>query len=339
MTYAALPGSRDGVKNLDGHIVDAQGRTFRQLRISLTAACNYACNYCVPNGVQLHRARHELNTEQFLRALDCLIDVAGIEKLRITGGEPLLSPQFDGFLLEAVKRPLQDISITTNGEWLLRKLPVLKASGIRRINVSLDTLNPVMFRKICRSGNLQHVLDGIEALLDAGIRVKINMVPMRSQNEDQIVPLLHYCLERGIELRFIELMRMGHWQNNAAYPRELVSMSRILALISQQHEYLRTAAEFDATAARFEIPGKGFFGIVANESLPFCSTCSRLRLSSSGFLHGCLSNERRHFIGDLLDLPHEEAAQLLRQRLPDVLADKQPVVFSGSETVMRWIGG
>lgn len=320
-------------------LVDAQGRSFRNLRVSLTAACNYACTYCVPKGKQLHRARHELNVKQFLAALDYLIEVAGIDKLRITGGEPMLSPQFDEFLQGAMQRSLRDVSVTTNGQFLLQKMPVLKASGIRRINVSLDTLNPVMFQKICRSGEMDAVLAGIDALLGAGIKVKVNMVPMRTQNEDQIVPLLDYCLARGIELRFIELMRMGHWQNNADYSRELVPMSRILALIGQRYEYLRTAAEFDATAARFEIPGRGFFGIIANESLPFCSTCTRLRLSSAGFLHGCLSNTQRHHIADLLDLPRDEAVPQLRARLHSALSDKQPVAFAGSETVMRWIGG
>ncbi|HSC76644.1 MAG TPA: radical SAM protein [Pseudomonadales bacterium] len=320
-------------------LIDAQGRSFRNLRVSLTAACNYACTYCVPKGKQLHRARHELSVQQFLTALDYLIEVAGIDKLRITGGEPLLSPQFDDFLRGAMQRPLKDVSITTNGQFLLQKMPVIKEAGIQRMNVSLDTLNPVMFQKICRSGDLHTVLAGIDALLDAGIKVKINMVPMRTQNEDQIVPLLDYCINRGIELRFIELMRMGHWQNNADYSRELVAMNRILELISRRYDYLRTAAEFDATAARFEIPGKGFFGIIANESLPFCSTCSRLRLSSAGFLHGCLSNTARHHIADLLDLPREEALPLLRTHLHGALLDKQPVAFSGSETVMRWIGG
>lgn len=320
-------------------LADSQGRSFRNLRVSLTAACNYACTYCVPKGKQLHRARHELNVEQFLRALDYLIEIAGIDKLRITGGEPLLSPQFDDFLRGAMQRSLRDVSITTNGQLLLSKMPVLREAGIKRVNVSLDTLNPVAFQKICRGGDLPVVLTGIDALLAAGIKVKINMVPMRSMNEDQIVPLLDYCLARGIELRFIELMRMGHLQHSADYLRELVPMSRILALIAQQYEYIRTDAEFDATAARFEIPGKGFFGIIANESLPFCSTCTRLRLSSAGFLHGCLSNSQRHYIGDVLDLPREEAVTAIRAHLQLALADKQPVAFGGGETVMRWIGG
>ena len=324
---------------VDKQLVDKQGRSFRNLRVSLTAACNYACTYCVPKGKQLHRARHELDVPQFLRALDYLIEIAGISKLRITGGEPLLSPQFDAFLHGAMQRPLNDVSLTTNGQLLQGKLPVLQAAGIRRINVSLDTLNPVAFRKICRGGDLSTVLAGIDVALAAGISVKINMVPMRTQNEDQIVPLLSYCLTRGIELRFIELMRMGHLQHGSEYAREQVPMQRILSLIGEQYQYVRTSAEFDATAARFEIPGRGHFGIIANESQPFCATCTRLRLSSAGFLHGCLSNSHRHFIGDLLVLSREEAIPLLRERLQSALADKQPVAFAGGETVMRWIGG
>ena len=123
-------------------LVDAQGRSFRNLRVSLTAACNYACTYCVPKGKQLHRARHELNVKQFLAALDYLIEVAGIDKLRITGGEPMLSPQFDEFLQGAMQRSLRDVSVTTNGQFLLQKMPVLKASGIRRISAASESGRP-----------------------------------------------------------------------------------------------------------------------------------------------------------------------------------------------------
>lgn len=320
-------------------LADAQGRSFRNLRVSLTAACNYACSYCVPKGKQLHRARHELSTAQFLSAIDALIDVAGIRKLRITGGEPLLSPQFAPFLAGVMQRPLDDVSITTNGQFLKDKLPLLREHGIRRINVSLDTLNSIAFQRICRGGSLPVVLEGIEAALAAGIKIKINMVPLRTSNEDQIVPLLDYCLQRGMELRYIELMRMGHLRASPDFARDVVLMPRLLELIGQHHSYVRTTAEYDATAVRFEIPGKGFFGIIANESQSFCASCTRLRLSSAGFLHGCLSSDKRHSITDLLDMPLEQSRLLWHERLQSVLADKQPVAFAGGETVMRWIGG
>ena len=320
-------------------IVDAQGRRFRNLRVSLTAACNYACTYCVPNGKRLQAAVAELSAPDLLRAVRLLIESAGIDKLRITGGEPLLSPKFDEFLPAAMRLPLKDVSVTTNGQLLPRKAELVKASGLKRINVSLDTLNALRFREIARSGDLATVLDGIERMLDAGLKVKVNMVPMKSANVDQILPMLDYCLARGIELRFIELMNMGHLKRSAAYQRDFIGMDDILALIGTRHEFARTDAAYDSTSVRYEIPGKGVFGIIANESEPFCASCTRLRLSSNGYLYGCLSSSKRHAIADVLALPDDQARTLLQTRLMGALGDKQTLQFQGEVTVMKFIGG
>jgi len=320
-------------------IVDALGRRFRNLRVSLTAACNYACTYCVPNGKRLIAAEDELSGDQLLRAVELLMAAAGIEKLRITGGEPLVSPKFDEFLLGVMRLPLQDVSLTTNGQLIERKLPVIRAAGIGRINVSLDTLDPIEFKRIARGGDLATVLRGIEGLIDAGLRLKINMVPMQHRNRDQILPLLEFCLARGIELRFIELMNMGHLKWSADYARELVDRDAILAEVGQRYEYVRTDAPFDSTSIRYEIPGRGVFGIIANESEPFCNACTRLRLSSNGFLYGCLSNTARHSIVDALNLPEHLALARLQGQLVQALGDKQTQMFRGEVTVMKFIGG
>ena len=320
-------------------IVDAQGRRFRNLRVSLTAACNYACTYCVPNGKRLQAAVAELSAPVLLRAVRLLIDVAGIDKLRITGGEPLLSPKFDAFLPAVMQLPLKDVSLTTNGQLLPRKAALIVDAGLKRINVSLDTLNPLAFRAIAKSGDLATVLDGIERMLAAGLKVKVNMVPMRGVNVDQILPLLDYCLARGIELRYIELMNMGHLKHSALYQRQFFGMDDILALVAGRYEFARTDAAFDATAVRYEIPGRGTFGVIANESEPFCASCTRLRLSSNGYLYGCLSSSKRHAIGDVLALPDDEARALLKQRLMGALGDKQTLQFQGEVTVMKFIGG
>ncbi len=319
-------------------IVDALGRRFRSLRVSLTAACNYACGYCVPDGKRLIAAEDELSGTDLARAVELLVAATGIDKLRITGGEPLVSPKFDEFLTVVGGLPVADVSLTTNGQLLERKLPAILASGMRRINVSLDTLNPLGFRAIARGGDLASVLRGIDAALDAGMRVKVNMVPMRSANLDQILPMLEYCLARGIELRFIELMNMGHLKTSASYGREFVGRDEILAGIAPRFEYERTDAPFDSTAIRFEIAGHGVFGIIANESEPFCNACTRLRLSSNGYLYGCLSNARRHAIHDLLALPEHMALSRLQSRLVTALGDKQQA-FRGEVTVMKFIGG
>ena len=321
-------------------IVDRQGRRFRNLRISLTSACNYACTYCVPDGKRLVAAQNELSAEAMARGVGYLIEAAGIERLRITGGEPLISPRLERFMGEVGRMGLSDISLTTNGQLLTRKLPILLEAGISRINVSLDTLDPAAFRAIARGGDLQTVLDGMEQARAAGIRIKVNMVPLRGQNLDQVMPLLNYCLERGYELRFIELMRMGHLASDQnGFLQQFVSLAQLLSLIGERYEYLQADAPVDATAVRYRIPGKGNFGVIANESVPFCRTCSRLRLSSTGWLHGCLSSSSRHYVGDLFDKPRHQALPALQRLLIKALNDKQAVAFSGGATVMKIIGG
>jgi cyclic pyranopterin phosphate synthase len=321
-------------------IVDRQGRRFRNLRVSLTAACNYACTYCVPDGKRLVAAQDELSAEALVRGVAYLIEAAGIERLRITGGEPLVSPRLEAFLRGIGELRLGDVSLTTNGQLLARKLPLLVEAGIRRINVSLDTLDADAFRQIARGGDLATVLDGLQAASAAGLKIKVNMVPLRGRNLDQVLPMLDYCLERGFELRFIELMRMGHLARDGnGFQQQFTGMDELLELIGERHGFVQASAALDATALRYEVPGRGFFGVIANESVPFCRTCSRLRLSSTGWLHGCLSSSNRHYVGDLLDKPRHQALPALQRLLVRALADKQEVAFSGGATIMKIIGG
>ncbi len=320
-------------------ILDKKGRRFRNLRVSLTAACNYACTYCVPNGQRLQKAKNELSAEALIRGVQYLMDTAGIDRVRITGGEPLLSRKFEPFLKAVMKLPLQDVSLTTNGQFLKQKSAAIIDSGVKRINISLDTINPLRFRQIARSGDLATVQEGIECMLDAGIQVKVNTVPMLTQNGSELVPLLDYCLERNMEIRFIELMRMGHLNHSNDFQANYMSMDTILELIGQKYDFVRISAPHDSTSVRFEIPGKGVFGIIANESEPFCAACTRLRLSSSGYLYGCLSSANRHYIADLLDQPPYIALPQLQKMLTAALADKQDYSFRGEVTVMKFIGG
>ncbi|MFT5561543.1 MAG: cyclic pyranopterin phosphate synthase [Candidatus Azotimanducaceae bacterium] len=319
-------------------IVDRLGRQFKNLRVSLTAACNFACTYCVPDGKRLMKAKSELAATELLQGVKLLQQAAGIDKIRITGGEPLVTPKFDDFLLGVMQLPLRDVSMTTNGQLLLKKRDVIVESGIKRLNVSLDTLDPINFKEIARGGDLKTVLAGMDAMLDAGIKLKVNMVPLRSKNAHQVVPMLDYCLNRGIELRYIELMQMGHLLGSNAFHQDFLSMEALLDLISEKYEFARTDAPYDSTAVRFEIPGQGIFGIIANESEPFCRSCTRLRLSSDGNLYGCLSSSRSQYIGDLFDQPSHLALPKLQKMLLSALGDKQ-LAFQGETTVMKFIGG
>ncbi|WP_286789164.1 MULTISPECIES: GTP 3',8-cyclase MoaA [unclassified Pseudomonas] len=321
-------------------IVDRQGRAFRNLRISLTAACNYACTYCVPNGKRLVAAQDELSADAMARGVEYLIEAAGIERLRITGGEPLVTPKFEPFLQAVSALKLKDISLTTNGQLLAKKLPIIIDNGVRRLNVSLDTLDAEAFPVLARGGDLKTVLAGLEEARQAGLKIKVNMVPLRDQNLDQILPLLEYCLERGFELRFIELMRMGHLARDPnGFQQQFVRLAELLEIIGAVHPFVQADAPVDATALRYQVEGGGYFGVIANESVPFCRSCSRLRLSSTGWLHGCLSSSNRHFVGDLLDKPRHLALPALQRLLVKALGDKQDVAFSGGVTVMKIIGG
>lgn len=320
-------------------IIDHLGRQFRNLRLSLTAACNYACTYCVPDGKRLLPADSELSAEDMLRLVGLLKNVAGLTKLRLTGGEPLLSKRFDAILPAVMQMGFDDVSLTTNGQLVPRKIEILEQSGIKRVNVSLDTLDAEAFRDIARSGDLATVLKGIDLMQALGIRLKINMVPMRGRNEDQVLPLLDYCLERGIELRFIELMNMGHLKHSGQYEEQFFSMQALLDLIDQRYTFTPAPAPVDSTAVRYQVGEKGAFGIIANESAPFCKTCNRLRLSSNGLLFGCLSNARSHDLVPLLRMSDALAMARLQRQLNAALGDKQEASFRGEVTVMKFIGG
>ena len=318
---------------------DPYQRQYRKLRVSLTAACNYACQYCVPNGKKLLKAKHEMSVEQFIKAVGLIVASAGIDQIRITGGEPLISNKLEEFLIGLKQLNIPELCLTTNGQFLEQKLPALLDAKVNRINVSLDTLDPVRFKEICRGGDLPTVLRGIDKAVEAGMKLKINMVPLKQHNADQVVPMLDYCLERGIELRYIELMKMGHLATGDEFKQEFWSMKSLLDQISEHYDYAPTSAPKDSTAVRFNIPGKGDFGIIANESKPFCRTCSRLRLSSAGFIYGCLSNTRRHYIVDTLKLEYEQALAAMQEVLNTAMKDKQDLAFTGETTVMKMIGG
>ncbi|WP_253485285.1 GTP 3',8-cyclase MoaA [Pseudomonas fluorescens] len=321
-------------------IVDAQGRRLGNLRVSLTSACNYACIYCVADGKRLQARDDSLSLDKLLLAVEYLKTVNPLGRLRITGGEPLISPLFDGFMKAVRRLDFDDVSLTSNGQLLTRKLPLLLEAGVKRINISLDTLDAEAFQRIARGGDLATVLRGIDQALVAGLQVKINMVPLRGHNHDQILPLLEYCLARGMELRFIELMRMGHLaRDDETFNRQFYGLAEILELISQHHSFSSAPSPPSATALRFDIPGRGYFGVIANASAPFCGSCNRARLSASGWLHGCLSSNQSHYLGDALELPRDLALTRVRELSRRALLDKQSTHFTGDVMIMKIIGG
>ena len=271
---------------------DTFGRIATDLRVSLTDRCNLRCAYCMPpEGLDWLPSTDQLTDDEVVRLVRIGVELLGIREVRFTGGEPLLRRGLAGIVARtAALRPRPEISLTTNAIGLERTAGTLRAAGLDRINVSLDTLRPETFRKLARRDRLPDVLDGLAAAAAAGLSpVKVNAVLMRDLNDDEAVPLLRYCLDRGYELRFIEQMPLDaqHGWKRA----EMVTAEEILAALGR--EFTLTP---DDPGQRGSAPAEAFLvdggpagvGVIASVTRPFCGTCDRVRLTADGQVRNCL---------------------------------------------------
>ena len=315
--------------------MDKYGRKFESLRVSLTQACNFSCVYCVPNNLLLKKLPDELHAEQIMHLIQCISQCIHIKKIRITGGEPLLYKEFhklaDFFAVSSFK----NISLTTNGVLVGKNIDAIIRAGIKTVNMSLDTIQRSTFHQMTRRDSLKRTLQGIDILQEMGIKIKVNMVPMKINKQD-IVPLLEYCMERNIECRYIELMKMGHVKE--IFEENFVSMQEILNIIGATYSFKPIKSSLDSTATRFQIKDSQTFGIIPNESQPFCHNCNRLRLTSSGKLFGCISNSKNFSLRQFLDVPPPQAAPQIKSILEEAMLSKQ-TAFNGSSVFMQEIGG
>jgi cyclic pyranopterin phosphate synthase len=321
-------------------MIDALGRNINKLRVSVTDACNFSCIYCVDKVGGHYVSKNQLSCEEHLHLIGMLKQHAGIEKIRITGGEPLLFAQLPTLIRGLTDMGFEDISVTTNAYLLERKVDALREAGLTALNISLDSVDPDNFERLARGGNLRKVLRGIEKAVELKIPTKVNMVVMRGENDHELVDMLDFALERHLELRFLELMKMGplykHPTNGqTAPPDRFVSMAEMLSAIREKYTFTDSDAPADSTAVRYRVPG-GVFGIIANESAPFCAGCSRLRLTSTGKLIGCLSNPQEVSIRELLESPD---AEQLREKVRESIAQKRTDFFTGSSAIMSSMGG
>ncbi|HVN49364.1 MAG TPA: radical SAM protein [Bacteroidota bacterium] len=318
-------------------IQDIHGRSFCTLRVSLTNACNFGCAYCVngedQGGVNRTEEPSPLPYHQLAKIVIRLHEVLHLSDVRLTGGEPTLYHELIPFLVALTSNGISNIKMTTNGFLLKQQSQNLFSAGVRHINVSLDAVEPEVFTAITKRQLLPQVLEGIEAALLAGMNVKLNAVVMRGVNEHQILPLLEYAMRNNIELRYLELMRMGHFYSKN-FERYFFSMNEMNDAIKTTYTVNALERKPSATSQRWQLENGYTYGIIANESRPFCSDCNRLRLDSFGNIYGCLSDERRESI---LDCLRDETT--LIERLQRALLHKQPVKFKGSPLKMIAIGG
>ena len=305
------------------------------MRVSLLSHCNLGCVYCVAGEEELrewNEGRDKgLEVPELLEVILRLHQRLGLETVRLTGGEPLLYPGLTGVVEGLQLMGIHRIRLTTNGSLLERKAAALKQAGLQSINVSLDAIDEAVFVQMSRRNSVARVIRGIDAAMDAGLSVKLNAVVMKGMNDGQVLPLLEFAFARGITIRFLEVMAMGHLYHHSA--RYLLTRQEILQIIGERYSLTQLEREPSATAQYWVTDRGQRVGIIANESEPFCGDCDRLRLDSSGRIYGCLSSNHPIALGI------GETAAEWDVRLRAALAQKQAVRFTGSELSMIQIGG
>ena len=290
-----------GVDPSGRELVDPFGRTIRDLRISVTDRCNFRCTYCMPEeGMQWLRRDELLTFEEIERLARLFVERFDVDGLRLTGGEPTVRAHLPVLVqrLSALRVPLSaassfagrapDLGITTNGAGFRLLAHELRAAGLARVTVSLDTLRPERFAAMTRRDELPRVLDGIDAALEAGFRpVKVNVVVQRDVNDDEIVELAEFGRDRGVEVRFIEYMPLdadGRWARD-----QVVGQEEIVAAIAAVHPLEPVPARGAAPADRWRyLDGRGMVGVIPSVTEPFCGDCDRVRITSDGQLRTCL---------------------------------------------------
>ena len=283
-------------------LLDANNRPITDLRISVTDRCNFRCSYCMPLDEYAWIDKKEILTFEEIARLATLFVQLGVEKIRLTGGEPLVRQSLDRLVekLSAIQG-LKDLCLTTNGALLAEKIQSLKRAGLKRVNVSLDSLDPDKFRRITKRGDLDRVLQGIFAAKEHGLQpIKLNAVTERGVNDDDILSLVEFSREHGFAMRFLEYMDVGNSNNWTS--EKLVSKKEIIEQIHARYPLKEIGrAQGSAPSMDYEfIDGLGDIGVIASVTEPFCSSCTRVRLTADGKVVTCLFSQAGHDVKSLL---------------------------------------
>jgi len=287
-------------------VKDALHRPLRDLRISVIDRCNFRCQYCMPAELFgpdfAFLPKSELLTYEEIERLARIFVNLGVEKIRLTGGEPLLRKELPLLVkkLSSIEE-LKDIALTTNGVLLPKYAQELKDAGLKRVNISLDSLNDELFGQINgRKVGTQPVLDGIKAAKKAGLGIKINMVVKKGLNDTEIIPMAEFCKDNGYQLRYIEYMDVG--STNGWKMDEVVTKKEIFQLLNEHFSLEPIDPDyFGEVAKRYRYVDNGVeVGFITSVSESFCSSCTRSRLSANGQIFTCLFNGNGHDIRDFM---------------------------------------
>jgi len=297
-------------------LIDGHGRTVNYLRVSVTERCNFRCQYCMPEKPFSWVPKENLlSFEELFIFIKVAID-EGVNKIRITGGEPLLRENLDTFIkMIHDYKPDIDLALTTNAYLLPQTAQKLKDAGLKRLNISLDSLKPEIAQKIAQKDVLAQVLKGIDKALEVGLGVKINMVPMKGINDDEILDIISYCRERNIKVRFIEYME-NHHANQAI---EGMHGREILEKVKEGHTIRVLGREGASPSFNYLLDETYEFGLIDPHKHDFCESCNRIRLTAEGMLIPCLYFDEALSIAKSVKEGNIEAASHV---LAKVLRDK-----------------
>jgi cyclic pyranopterin phosphate synthase len=327
-------------------LIDGFGRLHNNLRISVTDRCNIRCFYCMPEEGVKFMERQEILTFEEIERLVCVAARLGVNKLRLTGGEPLLRRDLPLLIRKLAAIPgIEDLALTTNGLLLGEQAASLYDAGLRRINIHLDTLDRERFVRITRRDEISKALDGIEECRRLGYSpIKINVVAVKGLVEPDIVPMARFCREKGLEPRYIEFMPLDAqqlWDKN-----RVLTAAEIVATLSHEISPLIEIRDRDPRAPATEYryaDGLGTVGFIASVSRPFCMNCNRLRLTSDGNLRYCLFAHEETDVKRLLrsGASDETIAQVIRRTVADKWAGHEinTVHFVPPPRPMYAIGG
>ncbi|MCB4751759.1 MAG: GTP 3',8-cyclase MoaA [Sulfurovum sp.] len=297
-------------------LIDGHGRTVNYLRVSVTERCNFRCQYCMPEKPFSWVPKENLlSFEELFLFIKVAMD-EGISKIRITGGEPLLREDLDVFIkMINTHNPDVDLAMTTNGFLLPEAAQRLKDAGLKRLNISLDSLKTDTAKKIAQKDVLSHVLLGINKALEVGLKIKINMVPLKGMNDDEIVDILDYCRKHNMKVRFIEYME------NRYADESLKGMhgKEILKKIKEKYTIRALGREGASPSFNYVIEENGYeFGLIDPHKHDFCESCNRIRLTAEGHLIPCLYFDEAMSIANAIKKGNiESASQILSQVLKD----------------------
>jgi cyclic pyranopterin phosphate synthase len=292
------------INSKSGILRDSYGRAIRDLRVSLTDRCNFRCFYCLPHGEPPIAPKEQmLSYEEIDYVCDIFVSL-GIEKIRLTGGEPMLRRDIETIIrkLGKLKPALHDLALTTNGYFLPERAQGLKDAGLDRVTISLDSLKRDVFKRMTGVDVLDKVLAGIAAAKNAGLEpIKINAVIVRGHNEDEVADFAAFAREHDVKMRFIEFMPLdsGHEWSRA----DVVSGKEIRERISERFPLVRVeVARGSDTSSRYRFAdgAPGEIGIIAPVTEPFCGACSRIRLTADGQIRTCLFSTVEHSLRDVI---------------------------------------